>query len=824
MGGTWRVQELAFLYRPLRLTAELDIFRAKFFKMIACILGCLLLGTFSPIAEAQVPGEKLAAALEESINRAIEFLKRSQQADGSWPDPVNMPCGMTSLCTLALLSAGVPPDDPAVAKALRYLLDHSADDINKTYPVALQTMVYCRADPSRYLPQIQENVQWLAKTQIQGGSDRGGWSYPGSNADNSNSQFAVLALYEAERAGARVPDAVWTAARQYWESGQNADGSWGYRQGQPGTGSMTCAGITSLIIIYDVVRQPAAKVDDQNRINCCQPAPGGIDRIQRGLNWLARHFTVRQNPQGGNTWIFYYLYGLERVGRLSALRFIGQHDWYREGSAFLLELKATVAPGGVPTDFWVGPNMESDPLLATSFALLFLAKGRRPILLSKIRLGPEQSWNSHPNDVYNLTTYTESRWKMDLGWQILDITAASVEDLLQSPVLYLGGTDSPLPSDPATQKRLAEKIRDYVDRGGFLLAEATCPQGNFDKGFRQLMALAFPEPEYTLQMLPPEHPIWRAEEAIPPQFLRPLLGIEFGCRTSVVYAPAVTGKDGRFLPSLSCLWELHRLGRGVTLAPSVAEEVKAGVNLGVNILAYATNRQLKYKYEFFERPSLVSAQDTVARDRIAVAQLLHPGGCHVAPRALNNLLEAAAEQLRLRVDLAKYEINITDPALFDFHLAFMHGRNAFRLTDDERQQLRVYLERGGMILADAVCANRAFAESFRREFATLIPDHPLQPIPPDDPIYTTAYGGFDVRFVTRRDPQPVGPESPAAEALRRVPPELEGIRIDDRWAVIFSPYDLSCALERQQTVGCRGYTPEDAARLGINILLYSLQQ
>ncbi len=200
MGGTWRVQELAFLYRPLRLTAELDIFRAKFFKMIACILGCLLLGTFSPIAEAQVPGEKLAAALEESINRAIEFLKRSQQADGSWPDPVNMPCGMTSLCTLALLSAGVPPDDPAVAKALRYLLDHSADDINKTYPVALQTMVYCRADPSRYLPQIQENVQWLAKTQIQGGSDRGGWSYPGSNADNSNSQFAVLALYEAERA------------------------------------------------------------------------------------------------------------------------------------------------------------------------------------------------------------------------------------------------------------------------------------------------------------------------------------------------------------------------------------------------------------------------------------------------------------------------------------------------------------------------------------------------------------------------------------------------------------------------------------------------
>lgn len=794
------------------------------FFLAALLAGLCAMLAGSGATSARQPGESLAVALEESINRAIQFLKAEQEDDGSWPDPVNMPCGMTSLCTLALLSAGVPADDPVVDKALRYLQRFSAKDINKTYPVALQTMVYARADPARYLPQIQDNVRWLEETQIKNGSDQGGWSYPGMNADNSNSQFAVLALYEAERAGARVSDQTWENARRYWETGQNPDGSWGYRQGQAGTGSMTCAGIGSLIIIYDVVRQPSARVDEQNRITCCGAGGGGISRIERGLTWLARNFTVRQNPQGGNIWLFYYLYGLERVGRLSALRFIGQHDWYREGSAFLLELKATVAAGGIPTDYWVGPSMESDPLLATSLALLFLAKGRRPILLSKARFGTDSSWNVHRNDAYNLTTYTEARWKMDLGWQIMDLRAAEVEDLLQSPVLYIGGVDSPLPDDPAAQKALAQKIRDYVDRGGFILAEATCPSGSFDKGFRHLMELAFPEPEYALEMLPPEHPVWRAEEAIPPEFLRPLLGIEFGCRTSVIYAPSAPGKDGRPLPSLSCLWELYRVGRGVTLAPQVQEEVNAGLNLGLNILAYATNRQLKYKYEFFERPSVATVQDAVRRNKISVAQLLHPGGCHVAPRALNNLLEAAAQQLRLRVDLAKYEINITDPALFDFHLVFMHGRNAFRLTEEERKQLRSYLERGGMVLADAVCANRAFAESFRREFGTLIPEHPLQPIPPDDPLFTATYGGFDLKYVTRRDPQPTTATNGAAEALRRVRPELEGIRIDDRWVVIFSPYDLSCALERQQTVGCRGYVPEDAARLGINVLLYSLQQ
>jgi len=57
-----------------------------------------------------------------------------------------------------------------------------------------------------------------------------------------------------------------------------------------------------------------------------------------------------------------------------------------------------------------------------------------------------------------------------------------------------------------------------------------------------------------------------------------------------------------------------------------------------------------------------------------------------------------------------------------------------------------------------------------------------------------------------------------------VPPELEGIRLGDRYGVIFSPYDLSCALEKQESLECPGYTRDDAARIGLNIILYSLHQ
>lgn len=793
-----------------RATATLSVDGGLFFAF----------GQRSVLAEEL--GDSLAAELENSINGAIEYIKRTQNIDGSWTDPVDMPCGMTSLCALALLSAGVPPDDPAVRKALHYLRNFSAEKINKTYPVALQTMVFCRAEPDRDAPQIVDNIHWLEKTQIKAGPSLGGWSYPGSSADNSNSQFALLALYEAERVGVRASDETWALTKEYWEGGQNHDGSWGYHRREGGTGSMTCAGIAALIIIRDVIHEPAASVDEKGRIDCCGRGTEKIDRIERGLDWLARHFTVRQNPQVGSQWLLYYLYGLERVGRLSAQRFIGQHDWYREGAAFLLELKSKAA-GGIAADYWVGPGLEKDPLLATSFALLFLAKGRRPILLAKLKYGDENSWNRHRSDVNNLTVYTEGRWRMELGWQVTDLAAASVEDLLQSPVLYLGGVDSPLPEDAARQKALAQKLRDYVGRGGFLFAETVCPGGGFDAGFRRLMELTFPEPEYALQMLPPDHPVWRAEQPIPAAFVRPLLGIEFGCRTSVIYVPFIAKDASHPVPSLSCLWEVSRAGRGVTFAPAVQAEVDAGLTLGVNVLAYATNRQLKYKYALFDQRKTSLIQDNVRRNKIAVAELQHPGGCQVAPRALAHLLEAAAQQLRLRVDLEKYPLAISDPALFDFHLAFMHGRNAFRLTEEERTQLRLYLQRGGMVLADAICGSRTFAESFRREFGSLFTEYPLQPIPPDDPLFSDRYGGFDLRIVTRRESRSGLPDG-GGDPLRKVRPELEGIRIDDRWVVIFSPYDLSCALERQQAIGCPGYVPEDAARIGINVLLYSLQQ
>jgi hypothetical protein len=58
--------------------------------------------------------------------------------------------------------------------------------------------------------------------------------------------------------------------------------------------------------------------------------------------------------------------------------------------------------------------------------------------------------------------------------------------------------------------------------------------------------------------------------------------------------------------------------------------------------------------------------------------------------------------------------------------------------------------------------------------------------------------------------------------IQKAPPELEGIELDGRMAVIFSPLDISCALEQHEALQCRGYTRQDAARIALNVLMYAL--
>jgi hypothetical protein len=776
----------------------------------------IVAGLLASVVASPVSAEITAEEVRESIRRGVNYLKQQQDPrSGRWNEPAGFgfPGGISALCTLALLNCGVPLDDPAMVQALQYVR-RSDKGSRMTYSVALETMVLCTAEPEKDRLQISENVAWLQRNQVANGLRSGAWAYrdrdrkePVGGGDPSNTQFAMLALYEAERLGVPVHDSVWRRSLGYWTRLQGEDGSWSYSPDQEAKGSMTCAGIASTIIALGQLSEGDARVEGE-QVLCCRPqADNQIP--DRGLEWLARHFSVASNPSQGSgrvrgfsqSYLLYYLYGLERVGRMTANRFIGEHDWYREGSEVLVRAQDRISGS------WKGEGVEMDPLIATPLALLFLSKGRRPIVAAKLQIDNQGDWNHHRSDLAHLTSDVERRWKRDLSWQIIDGDTATLEDLLQTPVLYLSGRDE-LRLQPA-QKEL---LKQYVEQGGFIFAEACCEVSGFDQDFRQLMEELFPETP--LRLLPADHPIWFAEQRVPAEFVRPLYGIDSCCRTGVVYCPG----------ELSCYWELaapRQLGR---LPPRTRAEVQAALAIGANVLTYATNRELKEK---LDAPPLASVQvDRQANERgtLYVAKIQHSGGSDDAPSALTHLLEISEQQLQLRVSSEKQLLSLSAENLYDFPVIFMHGRRPFRWSGDERTALAEYLRRGGFLLVDSICASESFTEAFRREMQSVLPDNALQPIPPDHSMLTTTFQGYNLANVQLRNPGGGGDSNdPLRTRIERTAPVLEGIQIDGRLVVVFSPYDLSCALENQASIECKGYVREDAAKIGINVLLYAMQ-
>lgn len=770
-----------------------------------------------------VRAEVTAAQVDTAIRAGREYLLRRQdKTNGNWTEYKGEPGGLTALCTLALLNSGMTKDDEPIKAALAYL--ERLDEPKQTYSVSLMIMAFCQADPANYQLKIQALAAWLEGNQIREASNstKGGWSYTSARgrADNSNTQFAMLALHEAERAGVKIPDQTWQLALNYWTQPgmQGPTGGFGYERGHPESGSMTCAAISSLIIARDRLHTGDAAVTDGRIVCCGNQLPD--DPLNKAVGWMGKHFSVVRNPSsepgGSVNWLLYYLYGMERVGRMSGQRFIGDHDWYREGSEHLVEMqKATL------NDSWQGVGfVENDPVIATSLALLFLSKGRRPVVMAKYKhqpdaIGGSTDWDHHRRAVQNLTMRIEKQWRRDLSWQTIDARKASVADLLEAPVLFISGSD---------ELRLAaeqkQALKAYVENGGFIFAEACsgngCNGDAFDRDFRALMAELFKDSE--LRKLPPDHAVWYAQERVDPKHLPPdsefwLWGLDACCRTSVIYCPQ----------SMSCYWELAHPYRALPHPADLKNQIEAVTRLGGNVVAYATNRELKHK---LDRPQIAVSNPggKSPRGALVVPKLTHGGGSDDAPSALNNLLAVMEQQLQMRVDYEKRPLAPDHERLLDYPLVFMHGRRNFRWTVGERKALKDYLDRGGFLFADAICASKEFADSLRAELKTMYPEATFSRIPPTHPMFTEEFRGFALQSVMLRDPQLRDEGDPLTAKLAKTTPLLEGLEIDGRIAVILSPYDISCALEKGASLDCKGYIPADAAKIGANVLLYALQQ
>src|SRR5262249_35012966 len=98
----------------------------------------------------------------------------------------------------------------------------------------------------------------------------------------------------------------------------------------------------------------------------------------------------------------------------------------------------------------------------------------------------------------------------------------------------------------------------------------------------------------------------------------------------------------------------------------------------------------------------------------------------------------------------------------------------------------------------------------------------LEPISPNDELYSRELNGEEIASVRCRRPGPDGGRGrPEFQVL---PPELEGVKYRGRWVVIYSKYDLGCALEKAPSPECIGHDYDGAVRLGRAAVLYALKR
>jgi hypothetical protein len=212
------------------------------------------------------------------------------------------------------------------------------------------------------------------------------------------------------------------------------------------------------------------------------------------------------------------------------------------------------------------------------------------------------------------------------------------------------------------------------------------------------------------------------------------------------------------------------------------------------------------------KPEYGSLPPQIVRGPLRVGRLIHGGDWDIAPNAIPNLIKSLRyTPVGFSWAVTQKDLVPRDPNLIYYPVLYLHGRTSWEFTAADLNALGDHLEPGGgTLFADAECGSPAFDAAFRRFVAQLLPNNPLVPIPTNDVLYTTTVGA-DLSQVQY---------TKAAGGFRDFP-QLEGVKITGHWAVIYSKYGIGCTLDRDHDGGCKGYVRKDAAKIGLNVLIYS---
>jgi hypothetical protein len=344
----------------------------------------------APIAPARGQSQKqvvehtqLSGTDKVVVDKAVEFLESRGPSSGP---------GEAAIAALALSKAGRKPGDPGLDGCVTKIKNcfdgsqytPSQNDGPANYEAACALMALASINPIANRPEIQSIANYLIAHQKGGG----GWDYPNrSHGDTSMTQYAILALWEAENAGIEISPEVWDKAASWALRTQEEDGSWRYHPDEKGIGlnkqpnvSMTAGGVSVLLICKDELNRflkggdspspllvnaiPESSLGQGYKVSVSRTA---IDSaVDRGLAWIGSHFKPGDSGAMGDS-NYYGLYGVERIGALVNKDRIGGANWYDVGRQFVTNSQDK--DGHFISGHGDTPN--------TSWAILFMVKSTK---------------------------------------------------------------------------------------------------------------------------------------------------------------------------------------------------------------------------------------------------------------------------------------------------------------------------------------------------------------------------------------------------------------------------------------------------------------
>ena len=324
-------------------------------------------------------------------DKAMAYLRKTQESDGSWSSKQTGP-GVTALVVAAFLRNGVGPDDPTVAKALKFLEKNVqkdggiySDERLENYTTSVGLMAFQEANKDKKYDALIKSATGFLKDLQHHDDDKdvqfGGLGYNGkSRPDMSNTAYFIDALIEA---GVPKDDPAIQRALKFVSRCQNLPGETNDQPFAKKTTDDDKGGLT-----YN----PTDPENDKNKTpegglrSLGAMTYGGLKsflyagvnkndpRVQGAVKWIRGHYTLEENPGMKQAGLYYYYHTFGK-----AMTALGEdefkdskdkaHDWRKD--LFEALKKRQQADGSFVNkgDRTFG---EADPNLATAFALLTL--------------------------------------------------------------------------------------------------------------------------------------------------------------------------------------------------------------------------------------------------------------------------------------------------------------------------------------------------------------------------------------------------------------------------------------------------------------------